>query len=205
MLEVEAQRAPQRRKESIMTETKPSRRQLRNAQVAAFFARPFVLVEEISLPEGEKFKGAFGEVGRNGYLIAPVENLTETYIVGKTNMVLGRELRGENVPQVVTASSGEAKRVSRRASAAAEIAALPALVAPAEALASDPNAPVQLSIEAVLAEIQSVPTLEEVLAEVPAIKAKKSRQAKTQDGPTDAELASLEAEMAELLEEVESF
>lgn len=122
-----------------------SRRAIRNSQVQAFFATPKVLTAGtivtregqsveipatgvVSLPEGQTFRGAFGEVGRNGFLVSGEVNGTVGFwIVGQTNLKLGRVMAGDNAP----ALPGKAGTVSamefRRADAAAQIAALPSL------------------------------------------------------------------------------
>lgn len=97
-----------------------SRRTKQNARVRAFFSNPKtlrggdILVSDgsatpvtftvpssgiISLPEGLKFKGVFSEVGRNGFLLHDAEK-DALYIVGATNLKLGRSYHGDNAPAI---------------------------------------------------------------------------------------------------------
>ncbi len=105
-----------------------TRREIRNAQVDAFFsANIFSLVGPFSL-DAEKFKGPFGEVGRNGFelLVEDSDTLEIGSVVriGETNLRLGRELVGDVVPALPVKATRQAVK---RESAALEIAALPSL------------------------------------------------------------------------------
>jgi hypothetical protein len=120
-----------------------SRRSLRNAQVAAFFSREMELVGGmvlgivvpasgvVTLPEPLKFKGVFGECGRNGFLLRPVGSTDpdETYVVGATNLKLGRELAGKNAPLAPGSTGNVSAMEFRRATASAEIKAIVARTA----------------------------------------------------------------------------
>lgn len=105
-----------------------TRRIARNAQVDAFFSSHiFSLVGPFSL-EGDKFKGPFGEVGRNGFELLVEDSDTlpigSVVKVGETNLRLGRELVGSIVPELPVKATRQAVK---RADAASEIAALPSL------------------------------------------------------------------------------
>ena len=118
-----------------------TRREIRNAQVAAFFAaHEIVSVEPFSLTD-EKFTGVFGEVGRNGFLLTTATG--ETFRMGLTNLTLG-------APHLAPVKVS--KREVKRAEAAEQMAELPSL-AETFAEVSDDGEPIVLVDDAEVTEL----------------------------------------------------